>query len=123
MGLPWNFLGTSCRTHIEGSHVTCDRFKNCFYLVLSLIFELQAFEWFDKVGEWERHFKTWERYLVIYLGSAVMWILGKSLKKKYQLKEDVRESLYDDVNFWMKSLRAKGTPFMGGEQPGNNFIR
>ena len=93
------------------------------FLVLSLIFELQAFEWFDKVGEWERHFKTWERYLVIYLGSAVMWILGKSLKKKYQLKEDVRESLYDDVNFWMKSLRAKGTPFMGGEQPGNNFIR
>ena len=94
-----------------------------FFLVVSLIFELQAFEWFDKVGEWERHFKTWERYLVIYLGSAVMWILGKSLKKKYQLKEDVRESLYDDVNFWMKSLRAKGTPFMGGEQPGNNFIR
>ena len=51
-----------------------------------------------------------------------MWILGKSLKKKYQLKEDVRESLYDDVNFWMKSLRAKGTPFMGGEQPGNILL-
>jgi microsomal prostaglandin-E synthase 2 len=50
-----------------------------------------------------------------------MWILGKSLKKKYQLKEDVRESLYDDVNFWMKSLRAKGTPFMGGDQPGNDL--
>lgn len=78
---------------------------------------LQAFEWFDKAGDWEKHFATWERYLVIYLGSAVMWILGKSLKKKYALKNDVRESLYDEVNFWVKSVKAKGTPFMGGNQP------
>jgi len=78
---------------------------------------LQAFAWFDKAGDWEKHFATWERYLVIYLGSAVMWILGKSLKKKYQLKDDVRQSLYDEVNFWVKSVRAKGTPFMGGSQP------
>ena len=47
-----------------------------------------------------------------------MWILGKSLKKKYALKNDVRESLYDEVNFWVKSVKAKGTPFMGGNQPG-----
>jgi len=78
---------------------------------------LQAFEWFNKAGDWEKHFATWERYLVIYVGSAVMWILGKSLKKKYNLKDDVRESLYDDVNFWLKSLRTKGTPFMGGDKP------
>ena len=22
---------------------------------------LQAFQWFDKAGDWETHFKTWER--------------------------------------------------------------
>ena len=47
-----------------------------------------------------------------------MWLLGKSLKKRYNLKDDVRASLYDEVNHWTRSIRAKGTPFMGGSQPG-----
>ena len=79
---------------------------------------LQAFEWFDKTGNWVEHFATWERYLVIYVGAAVMWMIGKNLKKKHQLKNDVRQSLYDEVNFWLKSVKAKKTPFMGGDQPG-----
>jgi len=78
---------------------------------------LQAFQWFDKAGDWEKHFATWERYLVIYMGATVMWLLGKSLKKRYMLKDDVRASLYDEVNHWTRSIRAKGTPFMGGSQP------
>ncbi len=50
---------------------------------------LQAFEWFDKAGDWDQHFSSWERYLVIYLGAFVMWIIGKRLKKRHNLKDDV----------------------------------
>jgi len=78
---------------------------------------LEAFSWFSEVGNWEEHFSWWERTLVIYFGSVVMWIIGKRLKKRHNLKDDVRQSLYDECNNWMKALKKKGTPFMGGEQP------
>ena len=26
---------------------------------------LQAFQWFDKAGDWEKHFKTWERFVLL----------------------------------------------------------
>ena len=83
---------------------------------------LQAFTWFDKAGDWPNHFATWERYLVIYFGAAVMWLIGKNLKRRHNLKDDVRESLYDEVNYWLKSLKKQGTPFMGGEQPGKHLV-
>jgi len=78
---------------------------------------LAAFEWFDKVGRWEEVFSVWERYLVIYMGASVMWLLGKRLKKRHNLKDDVRQSFYDQCNHWMKAISRKGTPFMGGEKP------
>jgi len=78
---------------------------------------LAAFQWFDKVGRWEEVFSTWERYLVIYFGASVMWLLSKRLKKRHNLKDDVRQSLFDQCNFWLKSINKKGTPFMGGEKP------
>jgi len=78
---------------------------------------LAAFQWFDEVGNWPELFKAWERYLVIYAGAAVMYIIGKRLKKRHNLKDDVRESLYDECNVWMKALKKKGTVFMGGASP------
>ena len=54
---------------------------------------------------------------MIYLGASVMWLLGKRLKKRHNLKDDVRQSLYDQCNHWTKCLSKKGTPFMGGSQP------
>merc|ERR1712117_687624 len=44
---------------------------------------LAAFQWFDTAGDWANHFSTWERYLVIYVGAAAMWLIGKRLKYKY----------------------------------------
>ena len=44
-----------------------------------------AFKWFETVGEWDKHFNAFERFMIIYLGSTVMFLLGKSLKKKYLL--------------------------------------
>nr|CAD7411579.1 unnamed protein product [Timema poppensis] len=66
---------------------------------------LQAFHWFSEVGEWDKHFSPWERSLVIYVGACAMWLIGKRLKKRHNLKDDVRVSLYDECNNWLKALR------------------
>lgn len=78
---------------------------------------LAAFRWFDKAGNWESLFSSWERTFIIHVGAAAMYFIGKKLKKKYQLKPEVRESLYDEINFWLKTIRAKKTRFMGGDSP------
>jgi len=80
---------------------------------------LQAFRWFNEVGDWERHFSTWERLLVIYVGALAMWLIGKRLKKRHGLKDDVRQSFYDETNNWLKAIKQKGSgaTFMGGDKP------
>lgn len=78
---------------------------------------LQAFNWFNEVGEWEKHFSFWERNLVIYLGAAVMWMLGKRLKQRHHLKADVRQSLYEECDVWARAVKKKKTKFMGGDSP------
>ncbi|GIY09819.1 prostaglandin E synthase 2 [Caerostris extrusa] len=77
---------------------------------------LQAFNYFSEVGEWEKNFSMFERLIVIYVGATAMYFVGKRLKKKYSLKEDVRQSLYDGCKLWMKEIGSK-RKFMGGEMP------
>lgn len=36
---------------------------------------------------------------------------------RHNLKDDVRQSLYDDCNNWAKAVQLKGTRFMGGNEP------
>lgn len=36
---------------------------------------------------------------------------------RYNLKEDVRQSLYDECNVWLRELKRKGTEFHGGIRP------
>lgn len=78
---------------------------------------LQAFRWFSEVGDWERLFATWERLLVVYVGAAAMWIIGKRLKKRYKLEDDPRVSLYAEANAWMEAVALTEGPFLGGDQP------
>lgn len=54
---------------------------------------------------------------MINVGAVAMWWLGDRLKKKYNLKDDVRQSLYDEVTIWLKGIKARGGPFMGGQNP------
>lgn len=73
---------------------------------------------------------------MMYVGASAMWLIGKRLKRKYNLlflqiyilllistyyrynlKEDVRQSLYDECNTWMRAINRKGTDFMGGDEP------
>ncbi|KAK4873090.1 hypothetical protein RN001_015119 [Aquatica leii] len=78
---------------------------------------LQAFRWFSEVGEWEKNFPLWERSLIIYVGAFAMWMIGKRLKARHNLKDNVRISLYDECDYFAKAIKAKGTPFMGGNRP------
>ncbi|KAK3732157.1 hypothetical protein RRG08_026539 [Elysia crispata] len=78
---------------------------------------LQAFHYFSYVGEWEKNFSFMERQVVIYAGAFVMYIMGKILKSKYKLKQDVRQSLYDACDEWVKVVRQGKQPFLGGNQP------
>lgn len=78
---------------------------------------IESFKNFDKVGEWEKNFATWERYLVIYVGALAMWLIGKRLQKRHNLKADVRQSLFEESEYWMKMIKEKGGEFMGGAKP------
>lgn len=81
------------------------------------ILDHNGFHLRSQVGDWQTHFKSWERYLVIYVGASAMWLIGKRLKKRHNLKDDVRQSLYDECNFWARSIKKQNTAFMGGNNP------
>lgn len=55
--------------------------------------------------------------MIVYVGATAMYLLGKRLKARHGLKDDVRQSLYDDCNTWMREIKKKGTPFLGGSTP------
>ncbi|KAL3869901.1 hypothetical protein ACJMK2_042526 [Sinanodonta woodiana] len=76
----------------------------------------QAFNYFSEVGEWENNFSTPNRLFIITVGSTAMYFIGKILKKRHNLKEDVRQSLYDAVNDWLKAI-GPNRKFMGGDIP------
>jgi len=77
---------------------------------------LAAFHWFSEVGDWERHFPAWERKLVIYVGAAAMYLIGRRLKKRHNLHDDVRTSLYADCEKWSREVSSRGQ-FRGGATP------
>lgn len=77
---------------------------------------LRSFNYFSEVGEWEKNFSDWERLSVINVGAAAMYMVSKKLKKKYNLKEDVRESLYESCNYWLKGI-GRSRQFLGGDRP------
>ncbi|XP_076686767.1 prostaglandin E synthase Su(P) [Andrena cerasifolii] len=77
----------------------------------------KTFNWFSEVGKWEEYFPTWERFIMINVGAVAMWLISKRLKKRHNLKGDVRLSLYDEVNKWLNAIKKRGGTFMGGEKP------
>ncbi|XP_013413736.1 prostaglandin E synthase 2 [Lingula anatina] len=76
---------------------------------------VQAFYQFAEWGNYDSAFGTWAKYVIIYVGASAMYVIGQRLRKKYKLKEDVRESLYDAANEWTSGLDGK--QFMGGDRP------
>ena len=41
-----------------------------------------AFDWYEKVGEWETQFSKYERFTMYYAGAVVMYLLSIYLKRK-----------------------------------------
>jgi microsomal prostaglandin-E synthase 2 len=78
---------------------------------------INSFKWFSIAGEWEKNFPIWETLLMVYGGAFMMWLISKKLKKKYMLKDNVRQSLYDECNIWIKAVEQNGGKFMGGDKP------
>ncbi|OWF53661.1 prostaglandin E synthase 2-like [Mizuhopecten yessoensis] len=77
---------------------------------------IQAFQYFSQVGEWEQVFSFPMRIFVIYTGATAMYFLGKLLKKRYNLHDDVRMSLYNECDVWVKAIGRK-RKFLGGDRP------
>ncbi|XP_076753077.1 prostaglandin E synthase Su(P) [Xylocopa sonorina] len=76
-----------------------------------------TFNWFSKAGKWEEYFPMWERLIMINVGAIAMWLISKRLKKRHHLKDDVRQSFYDEINKWLFAVKKHGGTFMGGEKP------
>ena len=70
-----------------------------------------SFDYISSAG----NFSRFERLAAKYVGALSMFLISKRLKRRYQLKEDVRESLYECCNEWTRALGDRR--FMGGETP------
>ncbi|KAL7290016.1 hypothetical protein TKK_0015746 [Trichogramma kaykai] len=77
----------------------------------------QTFNWFSEVGHWNEYFPAWERAIMINVGAIAMWLISKQLKKRHHLKDNVRQSFYDEINVWMREVKSSGGPFKGGSNP------
>ena len=75
----------------------------------------EALETFDNVTK-KGNFSAVERVAAKYIGAVGMYMLSKRLKKKYNLDDDVRESMYRYCDTWMKAV-GNDRQFMGGTKP------
>ncbi|KAG2589509.1 prostaglandin E synthase 2-like [Panicum virgatum] len=73
----------------------------------------EALESFDYISQ-HGNFSFTERFAVKYAGAAVMYMVSKKLKKKYNMTDE-RASLYDAANTWVQALN--GRDFLGGSKP------
>ncbi|XP_071948380.1 prostaglandin E synthase 2-like [Antedon mediterranea] len=69
---------------------------------------------FSYIAE-KAHFTSYEKFVIQYIGALGMYFVSKKLKKKYNLPDDVRSSLYGAANDWMKSVGKNS--FQGGTEP------
>lgn len=74
----------------------------------------EAVQAFDYISEMS-HYGSVKKLFSKYFGAAGMYFVSKGLKKKYELKDDVRQSLYDASREWMAAVGER--EFMGGSQP------
>lgn len=73
---------------------------------------LQSFDYISRVG----NFGGLERVAAKYCGAISMYVISKMLKKRYKLKKDVRQSLYDFCDEWTNGI-GPDRKYMGGPEP------
>ncbi|KAH3849781.1 prostaglandin E synthase 2-like [Dreissena polymorpha] len=77
---------------------------------------LEAFHHFSDWGEWEKNFSTPTRLFVVYAGAVAMYFIGRIVKKRHNIKDNSRESLYEACDTWMEAV-GSGL-FFHGDKPG-----
>nr|XP_006640838.1 PREDICTED: prostaglandin E synthase 2 [Lepisosteus oculatus] len=73
---------------------------------------LASFDYIVREGK----FGPLEGFFAKYVGAAAMYVIGKRLKSRHNLQDDVRQDLYKAVNEWVAAI-GKKREFMGGDQP------
>jgi microsomal prostaglandin-E synthase 2 len=63
----------------------------------------------------EGKFTQMERMMSKYAGAAVMYLIAKKSKKKYEI-EDERQALYEAVDAWLEAIGPQRA-FLGGKEP------
>ncbi|ESO04932.1 hypothetical protein HELRODRAFT_78591 [Helobdella robusta] len=51
-------------------------------------------------------FGTFHTNLIVIVGSAAMYFVGKILKRRHKLPDDVRDSLYEACNEWCRNISS-----------------
>ncbi|KAJ6654610.1 hypothetical protein lerEdw1_006763 [Lerista edwardsae] len=64
----------------------------------------------------EGNFGTVEGFFAKYVGATAMFFIGKRLKTRHHLQDNVREDLYKAADDWVKAV-GRHRLFMGGNQP------
>ncbi|KAM4020156.1 prostaglandin E synthase 2 [Anomaloglossus baeobatrachus] len=64
----------------------------------------------------EGNFGSVEGIFAKYFGAAAMFFIGKRLKSRHNLQDDVRQDLYRAANTWVAAV-GKQRHFLGGSQP------
>lgn len=68
---------------------------------------LDTFRWFSKAGDWEKIFPWYQQWFFVHAGAVGMRVLATRLKKKYNLNDDVRVSLYECGEEWANAVGEK----------------
>lgn len=76
----------------------------------------ESFQAFEYIVD-NAKFTTWQRMSIRYSGAAAMYMVGKKIKKKYNI-EKPREEMYEAINKWTDAVDAHGGRFLGGDAPG-----
>ncbi|KAM3910683.1 prostaglandin E synthase 2 [Leptodactylus fuscus] len=64
----------------------------------------------------EGNFGAVEGIFAKYVGATAMFFIGKRLKSRHNLQDDVRQDLYKAANTWVAAV-GKDRKFLGGSQP------
>ncbi|XP_069842611.1 prostaglandin E synthase 2 isoform X1 [Dendropsophus ebraccatus] len=64
----------------------------------------------------EGNFGSVEGIFAKYVGATAMFFIGKRLKSRHNLQDDVRQDLYKAANTWVAAV-GKNRTFLGGSQP------
>ncbi|XP_044161574.1 prostaglandin E synthase 2 [Bufo gargarizans] len=64
----------------------------------------------------EGNFGSVEGIFAKYVGATAMFFIGKRLKSRHNLQDDVRQDLYKAANTWVAAV-GKHRKFLGGSQP------